>query len=82
MIIDGRNISAHPLAEHGDQVDVKRYRVGRSEVLAGIATDFGHVQTPDGDVPFSPGDYIVSDLPPTHAWPVGQEVFEATHVEA
>jgi hypothetical protein len=38
------------------------------------------VHTPEGEMNGEPGDYIVTDNPPTHAWPVRGSVFEATYV--
>lgn len=40
------------------------------------------VRTPEGDMKAEPGDYLVTDNPPTHAWPVRKEVFESTYVIA
>lgn len=39
------------------------------------------VLTPEGEMNGEPGDYIVTDNPPTHAWPVRGSVFEATYVK-
>jgi hypothetical protein len=80
----------HPLADHGE-VTVKEYvaevPLVTDHVLAAMATDFGtilQVVPPYGDnlVAFNPGDYIVSDNPPTHAWVVKAAVFEASYKEA
>jgi hypothetical protein len=38
-----------------------------------------HIHTPEGVMVGQPGDYIVSDDPPTHLWPVRREVFERTY---
>ena len=90
MQLDGRFITKHPLAEHGE-VEVKEYEAEVAHVtirvLAAMATDFGTVLQslpPYGDtlVAFSPGDYIVTNLPPTHAWTVKAAVFEASYKEA
>ena len=37
------------------------------------------VDTPEGRMSADAGDYLVTDDPPTHAWPVKREVFERTH---
>jgi len=37
------------------------------------------VRFDEGDMAAEPGDYIVTDNPPTHAWPVQRDVFEATY---
>lgn len=37
------------------------------------------VRTPEGDMEMEAGDYLVTDNPPTHAWPVRRDVFEATY---
>ena len=56
----------------------RRYRkVGA--VLAARAEVPGVVRTPEGDMRYAAGDYLVTDLPPTHCWPVRREVFEATY---
>lgn len=81
MNLNGVQITEHPLAEHSEHAPVRRFRVGRSEVLAAIATDFGTITVRNGVIHFGPGDYIVSDDPPTYAWAVKKEVFEESHVE-
>ncbi len=43
-----------------------------------IAEPF-EVDTPEGRMSADAGDYLVTDDPPTHAWPVKREVFERTH---
>lgn len=90
MQIDGRVLNGkHPLADHG-QVTVRGYvaeiPLVTDHVLAAMATDFGSVLEPlppygDTLVAFNPGDYIVSDDPPTHAWVVKAAVFESTYKE-
>lgn len=37
------------------------------------------VDTPEGRMSADADDYLVTDDPPTHAWPVKREVFERTH---
>lgn len=39
------------------------------------------IATPEGEMMAHPGDYIASDNPPTHLWPIRREVFEATYIE-
>jgi hypothetical protein len=51
-------------------------------VLARKSTEPFTVHTPEGVMDGEPGDYIVTDNPPTHAWPVRGSVFEATYVPA
>ncbi|HEX5466698.1 MAG TPA: hypothetical protein VFW92_08515, partial [Candidatus Limnocylindrales bacterium] len=48
-------------------------------VLAEQATEPGIIATPEGDMRFEAGDYLVTDAPPTHMWPVKREVFERTY---
>lgn len=40
------------------------------------------VLTPEGEMLGEAGDYLVSDNPPTHCWPVKKAVFEATYAPA
>ena len=51
-------------------------------VFATPALTDGEIETPEGVMRFAAGDYIVTDNPPTHAWPVKRAVFEATYVGA
>jgi len=39
----------------------------------------GEIETPEGIMEYKIGDYLVSDDPPTHIWPVRKEIFEATY---
>jgi hypothetical protein len=82
MHINGKDISSHPLQERPDErsPEVKSYRK-TATVLAAPATDFGEIDTIDGHQTFKPGDYIVSNDPPTEAWAVPAEIFEKTHEE-
>ena len=87
MQIDGKSLTAHPLATREAPAPApRRYRhVTRGvTVLAALATDFGSVNVGGGDPwqAFIPGDMIVTDDPPTHAWPVAAEVFAREYVEA
>jgi hypothetical protein len=74
--IEGRGISTHPLSPYAG-----RWRKVAT-VLAVQADEGGYVSTPEGNMTYEAGDYIVTDDPPTHAWPVRGSVFEATHVPA
>lgn len=70
--IEGRNITEHP--DH----HAAEYRKV-STVLAAPAHMAGEVETPEGRMAFKEGDYLVTDNPPTHLWPVRRDVFERTH---
>lgn len=48
-------------------------------VRAITAGQAGSIVTPEGTMRFGPGDMIVSDEPPTHAWPVRRDIFERTY---
>jgi len=48
-------------------------------VWAEVATTAGKLDTPEGVMSYAAGDYLVSDSPPTHLWPVKREVFERTY---
>jgi hypothetical protein len=73
-VIDGREIDE-------SWQDVTEYELYRKIgfVRAYQSDCAGIVQTPEGSMGFAAGDYIVTDDPPTHAWPVRREVFERTH---
>ena len=72
--IDGRNISKHPL-----DADAIGYRKIGTVLAAEVQHD-GVVFTPEGEMQFHAGDYIITDNPVTHAWPCKKEVFERTYV--
>lgn len=81
MKIDGRNLSEHPMANRDDpDLRPRSYRNDREDILAARATDFGQVEGDRDVMQFAPGDYIVTDDPPTHAWVVPQSVFESIFV--
>lgn len=48
-------------------------------ILARQINDEVIILTPEGNMYAHPGDYIASDDPPTHLWPVRREVFESTY---
>lgn len=48
-------------------------------VRAIVAQQAGSIVTLEGTMRFGAGDYIVSDDPPTHAWPVRKDIFERTY---
>lgn len=75
-VIDGRKVKRHPFA---DREPVGRYRkVGA--VLAAPAPIAGSIITPEGEMRYQAGDYVVTDDPPTHAWPVREAVFRLTYL--
>lgn len=74
--IYGRQIDKHPLAT--PEGTVKVYRKGVT-VLAVQAQVGGVIETPEGELRYQAGDYILTDNPPTHAWPVREQVFLATY---
>lgn len=51
----------------------------KASVLAEQCTEGGLIETPEGDMRYQAGDYLVTDSPPTHVWPVKREVFESTY---
>lgn len=73
--VNGRNISEHP-----DHHAAEYRKIGT--VLAATAHMGGIVETPEGTMAFEAGDYLVTDNPPTHLWPVKRDVFERTYVSA
>jgi hypothetical protein len=75
MKIDGRNITKHPLG--GPEFIEEYYKT--ATVFAVETTVDGFVSTPEGDMDFKEGDYILTDNPPTHAWPVQRKVFLRTY---
>lgn len=56
----------------------ERYRKTAS-VRAFVAVEGGVAETPEGVMTFEAGDYLVTDDPPTHVWPVRKAYFESTH---
>jgi hypothetical protein len=79
MRICGTDLTEHPLDAHGE-VEVQRYTDGAGIVrLACAAPDFGSIDCGSDPVQyFQPGDYIVTDDPPTHAWAVPGAIFETS----
>ena len=59
-------------------MSVQRFRK-IATVLAERQTLGGQVVTPEGVMSYEAGDYLVTDNPPTHVWPVKRAIFEATH---
>lgn len=73
-LIHGRHVDRHPLPEGEVAIYAKH-----GTVLAGQAQQAGLIETPEGQMTFQPGDWIVTDNPPTHAWPVRDQVFRDTY---
>ena len=76
-VIEGRGITEFP----GETTGIIREFTKTATVLAAVAMHSGFVETPEGNMAFESGDYIVSDNPPTHCWPVKKAVFEATYIK-
>lgn len=74
--LPGRGLSAHPYSH----ATPRTYRKVAT-VLAIEAPCDGEVDTPEGVMRFHAGDFIVTDNPPIHAWPVARDVFLSTHRE-
>lgn len=70
--VEGRNVTEHP-----DHHAAEFRKVGT--VLAAPTVMAGVVETPEGRMAFDEGDYLVTDNPPTHLWPVKRAVFERTY---
>ena len=75
-VIQGVKIDRHPMS---DRVSALGVYLKGATVIAAQAQIAGIVKTPEGDMRYQAGDYIVTDNPPTHAWPVRQQVFEQTY---
>lgn len=75
-MIMGRHVDRHPLSGQDGGLGVY---VKDASVLAAQAMISGIVETPEGQMTFQPGDWIVTDNPPTHAWPVRDQVFRDTY---
>jgi hypothetical protein len=58
---------------------IRRY-VKQGYVLAEQATEPGRIQTLEGVMSYEAGEYLVTDAPPTHMWPVKKEIFERTYI--
>jgi hypothetical protein len=74
-LIEGQGITEFP--GHGT-AQIGEY-AKTATVLAAVAMQDGVVNTPEGKMSFKAGDFIVTDNPPTHCWPVKREVFQATY---
>lgn len=74
--LEGQNIARHPLVDTTGHVGLYVKGVTVIAVQAQVA---GVVVTPEGEMTFQAGDYILTDNPPSHAWPVRQQVFETTY---
>lgn len=72
--IEGRNIDVAEFTNGST-----KYRKTATTVLARQWPVPFAVHTPEGVMNGEAGDYLVSDDPPTHAWPAKREIFEATH---
>jgi hypothetical protein len=74
---DPDDMSAIPFPLPGP---VGRFRK-TTPILARQINDEVTVVTPEGSMDAQPGDWIASDDPPTHLWPIRAEVFERTYEE-
>lgn len=73
--IQGQKITEHPFKDDPFLDEYKKI----ATVLAIDVMEDGIVYTPEGEMRFEAGDYIVTDNLPTHAWPVRRDVFEKTY---
>lgn len=74
--INGTHVDRHPFSDQEGGLAI--YLRGTT-VIAAQAQQSGVIRTAEGEVTFQPGDWIVTDNPPTHAWPIRQQVFAATY---
>jgi hypothetical protein len=82
-IVEGGSvvIAGRDLADDFWSADVTPVEYRKTATVLAIPIDYpAIVRTPEGDMAMEPGDYLVTDNPPTHAWPVRRAVFEATYV--
>lgn len=76
-------IAGRDLADDFWSNDPKPVEYRKTATVLAVQIDYAAtVRTPEGDMAMQPGDYLVTDNPATHAWPVKREVFEATYVPA
>lgn len=76
-VINGRKMN---LMEVDYFSNAPRYRkIAAVHALQSIEP--GIIETLEGNMEFHSGDYLVTDDPPTHIWPVRQDIFEATYEE-
>lgn len=73
--IEGRSLDRHPLS--GVREPMLYSKVGT--VLVVEAPIGGVVVTPEGEMRYQAGDFILTDNPPTHAWPVQAQTFRNTY---
>lgn len=80
LFAEGRDLTDDFWTSRASDVRVvpARYRKTATVLAARIESPFV-VDTPEGRMTGEPGDFLVTDDPPTHAWPVRSEVFERTH---
>lgn len=74
--VPGRGIDKHPYADQKGGVEIFSKT---ATVLAAQAPIGGVCETMEGDKRFQAGDWILTDNPPTRAWPVNDQVFRATY---
>ena len=73
--LEGRSLSEHPLAQTAQPALYSK--VGT--VLVVEAPISGVIVTPEGEMRYQAGDFILTDNPPTHAWPVQAQTFRNTY---
>jgi hypothetical protein len=73
--IEGRSLTEHPLAQTAQPALYSK--VGT--VLVVEAPISGVILTPEGEMRYQAGDFILTDNPPTHAWPVQAQTFRNTY---
>lgn len=78
--INGRDLTEDFWDGRPQGAVVREYRK-TATVLALPLVYPAEIATPEGTMLASAGDYLVTDKPPTHAWPVRRDVFESTYVE-
>lgn len=79
--LQGQGIDRHPILGMVDESEWPVY-VKTGTVIAVPAPRAGTIVTLEGEMAFHGDDYVVTDNPPTHAWPVRKDVFERTYRRA
>lgn len=74
--VPGRGIDKHPYADQSGGVEIYSRT---ATVLAAQAPVGGACETEEGDKRFQAGDWILTNNPPTKAWPVNDQIFRATY---
>ena len=81
MRVNGRSEAQARLVMLDNSVGLFRFRKTALVYALELHEDVT-IDTPEGTMEAHAGDFLVSDDPPTHMWPVQRAVFERTYERA